>query len=225
MEAVSRPPSFWERVTHNRRLYLKVIRAALLDKAKSGRLVYHGLAGHLLLQDTPAVLRVRVIAPMGKRVEAAMAAQQLTRDEALHHIRKVDEDRIHWAKFLYHVEWGDPSLFDIVVNLEEMTVETATAMIATVARSEEFTCGPDCTEQRTNLALAARVEAALEVNQDTRAVEVLASVEKETLRLVGKVETEALRAQVLAVAKEVVGEMSVSIIDETSVQSLSRYPT
>ena len=55
VEAVSRPPSFWERVTHNRRLYLKVIRAALLDKAKSGRLVYHGLAGHLLLQDTQAV--------------------------------------------------------------------------------------------------------------------------------------------------------------------------
>jgi cytidylate kinase len=224
-EAVQRPPSFWERVGHHRQLYMKIVRAALLDKVKSGRLVYHGLAGHLLLQDVPGVLRVRVIAPLNTRVEAAMAAQGLSREEALHHIHKVDEERVRWTKYLYNVEWGDPALFDIVVNLEQMKLETAVEMIAAVAQREDFSCGPECREELGGLALAARLEAALELNPETRGVEVRAVVEKGALHLIGKVETAPLQRKVQAVAKEVVGNLSVSIVDETSVNPASRYPT
>jgi cytidylate kinase len=224
-EAVQRPPTFWERVGHHRQLYLKIIRAALLDKVKSAQLVYHGLAGHLLLQDVPGVLRVRVIAPLDKRVEAAMAAQGLSHEGAVHHIHKVDEARVRWTKYLYNVEWGDPTLFDVVVNLEQMRLETAIDLIVTLAQSPDFTCGAECHARLEGLALAAHVVAALELNAETRGVEVQVSAEHGTLRLQGALETEALRAKVQAVAKQVAGARGATVVDETTVNPASRYPT
>jgi cytidylate kinase len=224
-EAVRRPPSFWERVAHHRRLYMKVVRAALLDRAKSGALVYHGLAGHLLLQDVPGVLRVRVIAPLDKRVEAAMTAHRLSREAALQHIHRVDEDRVRWTKYLYNVEWGDPALFDVVVNLEQMKLDSAVDLIAALAQREDFSCGPACHERLEGLALAAHVVAALEVNPETRGVEVEVSAERDTLRLRGTVETETLRPKVHTVVQQVIGDRPISIIDETSVNPALRYPT
>jgi cytidylate kinase len=223
-EAVLRPPTFWERLAHQRQLYMKIVRAALLEKVKSGRLVYHGMAGHLLLQDVPCVLRVRVIAPLDRRIEAAMAAQGLSHEQALHHIHKVDEMRVRWTKYLYNVEWGDPALFDLVVNLEQIRLETAVDMIAALAQREEFDCGPQCREQLEGLALAARVEAALEFTPETRGVEVQAYMEKGTLHLIGKIETEPLRRKVQSVVKEAVNDPRVPIVDQTSVNPASRYP-
>jgi cytidylate kinase len=224
-EAVQRPPTFWERVGHHRQLYLKIVRAALLDKVKLERLIYHGLAGHLLLHDVPCVLRVRVIAPLDRRIEAAMAARGLSREEALHHIQKVDEARVRWTKYLYNVEWGDPALFDVVVNLEQMKLPTAIDMIGLLAQRAEFECGPECRKQLGGMALAARVEAALELSPETRGVEVRAVFERGALHLVGKVETTPLQRKVQAVAQEAVGGQKVSVVDETSVDSASRYPT
>ena len=62
-EAIERAPGLWERLGHDRRLYLAYIREALLDVAVEDNIVYHGHAGHLLLRGISHVLRVRLVAP------------------------------------------------------------------------------------------------------------------------------------------------------------------
>lgn len=222
-EAVAKPPSFWERVTRSRQLYLKYVRAVLIERSCSGRLVYHGHAGHLLLKEVPGVLRVRVIAPIEKRVEAAMIAEHLTSEEAVQYIQRVDRDRARWTKFLYNVEWDDPSLFDVTIHLERMSMETATNLVCTLAESPEYVCDQATLDQLKSLALAAHVEAALEANPETRGVNVDVSAEEGVVRLSGNIETERLRPLVMAVAQNVRGVDSVA--DEMVVQHLARYPT
>ena len=72
-------PKLWERFSSARRLYLAAVQASLAEHAIEGNLVYHGLAGQLLLRNAPTVLRVRLIASMETRIRALMSGTDMTR--------------------------------------------------------------------------------------------------------------------------------------------------
>ncbi len=110
--AVKNPPSIWQQTIGPRVAYLKCLTAAIMDHAKDGDLVYHGYAGHLLLSGVPQVLRVRVIAGIESRIEMAIKQMNLSRNEAVEYIEKVDKERSRWTHFLYGLEWQDPVLYD-----------------------------------------------------------------------------------------------------------------
>lgn len=222
-EAVDRPPSFWQRLTSRRPLHLKAARSILLDRAKNGRLVYHGHAGHLLLKDVPCVLRVRLIAPMEKRIQAAMANHNLTREQAIHHIEKVDDERVRWTKFLYNVNWHDPSLYDITINLEKVSMATAVELVVTLAKSPGFQPGSEWLPQIARLALLARIEAALEAKAETRGVDITVAIEEGLVRLAGRLDSENLRPWVLSVVHSVEGVDKV--VDEMEAKKTWDYPT
>ena len=109
-EVLDRPPSFFERVSRERDTYVVFVGTALHQRAAAGSFVYHGHDGHLLLTDLPNVLRVRVVAPMEKRVEAVMERLDLDDRKARRHIAKMDSYRSKWTRFLYGVDWADPQL-------------------------------------------------------------------------------------------------------------------
>jgi len=66
--ALEEPPIVPGRFNHRRYLYLAVIQAAVAQEVRGGNAVYHGLAGHLLLQGAPTLLRLRIVAPAGLQV-------------------------------------------------------------------------------------------------------------------------------------------------------------
>jgi hypothetical protein len=73
-------PGLWDRLTLERRVYVVAVQAALAEYVASGNLVYHGLAGHMLLRGLPAVLRLRLIAPLEVRIRTLMERQQFASD-------------------------------------------------------------------------------------------------------------------------------------------------
>jgi cytidylate kinase len=170
-EKMEKGPGLWDRFTVERHTYLAAVRAALAEHALGGDLVYHGLAGHLLLRGVPAVLRVRLIAPMDMRIRAVMEQQGLGREESEKYIRKVDEDRLRWTKFMYDVHLFDPQLYDLVVNLEALSMASACALVAEAARRPEFSVTPEVQGQLKDFALASRVKLALLTQPATRSLE------------------------------------------------------
>ena len=80
IEAMEKPPSFWERLTGELSEYLNYTRAALLERARAGNLVYHGYAGHLLLPGVSDVIRVRAIADSESRIKTAMERDNVERN-------------------------------------------------------------------------------------------------------------------------------------------------
>jgi len=221
--AMEKPPTFWERFTHGRRLYLAVMRAALLDRACSGKLVYHGLSGHFLLKGIKCVLKVRLIAPMDMRIRAAMEEKQLKREDAEYHIRDVDEKRSRWTKYLYGVDWRDPYQFDLIINLETMTLSTAKELICQTIKRPEFQVCITAMDDLENLALAAKVEAFLAADIRTRSVNIDIEALNGVVRLRGMIETENLRPTIIEVVKRI--QTIKSVEDELVVQSISPLPT
>jgi cytidylate kinase len=160
-EAVNQPPPFWQQVPGRRIAYLMCLTAALLQRAQGGTLVYHGHAGHFLLSSISHVLRVRVIADMEYRIKAAMERMNLKRDEAIVYIDRVDKERIKWTRFLYGIEWGDPSQYDAVLNLERMTLDGASLAIVSMALLDDFKVTPQSQKAFEDLRVTSEVWAAL----------------------------------------------------------------
>jgi cytidylate kinase len=201
-EALDRPPSFFERVSSDRDTYLVFVRAALYRNAASGSFVYHGHDGHLLL-DLPNVLRVRVVAPLGFRVEAVKKSLGLEEKDAQRHIAKIDSHRAKWTRFLYGVAWDDPLLYDLIVNLEKVDVEAGVDLIVDLARSERFAWTESLEREAANQALTNGVWAELAKVPETRGSELEIDAEDGVVMLRGKTRDADLRRLITEAAGKV----------------------
>ncbi len=166
-DALQKPPSLLERFRHKKYIYLTLIQAALIEEVRTGKAVYHGNAGHLLLKGGFHMLRVRIIAPMASRIRMAQERRRMSREEAIAYIHKMDQERKKWTQYLYGVDWTDPSLYDLVVNLEFMEISHACRTISRMVRERCFEFTPECQQVMDDLALASRVKVALALNDST----------------------------------------------------------
>jgi len=185
-EAVNQPPPFWQQVPGRRVAYLMCLTAALLKRAQGGNLVYHGHAGHFLLSGIAHVLRIRVIADMEYRIQAAMERMNLKRDEAIVYIERVDKERIKWTRFLYGIEWGDPSQYDVVLNLERMSIEGASLAIVSMTQLDDFKKTPQSQKVFEDLVVTSGVWAALVKDERTRAASVQVAANNGVVTITGK---------------------------------------
>jgi cytidylate kinase len=164
-KAISETPGLLERMSPERVRYIAFLRAALVNEVKTDNVVYHGLAGHFLLQGIPHVLRVRVIADIEFRIKGAMDRTRLTRREAIEYIKKADEKRTRWTKFLYHVDWHDPSLYDLVINLENISINSACEIICCAVTLDEFKTTPEWRKTMDDMVLGTEVRAVVAMNK------------------------------------------------------------
>ena len=165
--SMEQPPDFPSALNHRRYIYGVLIQAALIEEVREGRIVYHGLAGHLLLKGAPGLLRLRVIAPLEFRIRMAEERLHLSRAEAIAHIGATDHDRRRWTQFLYGLDWQDPALYDLIVNFERLSLDQACDMIAAIVQRGAFELSPEDHEAMDELALAARVRKAFTLNPFT----------------------------------------------------------
>jgi hypothetical protein len=170
-------------------------------------MIYYGNAGHLLLGDISHVLRVRLIAPMAYRVKVVMERQNMVRDEAVRYIERMDRQRKEWTHFLYGVDWLDPSLYDLTVNLATLCVESAVDIVAKAVESEEFQTTDESRRAMEDLYLASRVRAALAADENTSSaeVEVEADAAKQVVSLRGKIRPASMVDSIVRVAEQVEG--------------------
>lgn len=166
-ELFEKKPSFWEWLTRSRERYLVFVQAAMCELAEAGDMVYHGHAGQQLLPGIGHVLKVRMITPIARRARTAMEQRQLSAEAATKHIERIDEERRQRMRELFDVDWRDPRLYDLVVNLEHMRLETAVDLVVSLARHPDFQPTAESSRALADLGLAVRVKAALLANPTT----------------------------------------------------------
>ena len=132
------PPGYWHERSDERIHYLTCFKTALLDFAVEGSVIYHGNLAHILLNEVPFVLRVRINAPLGNRVKPLVEKEGMSREAAIEKIKDIDHKRRLWTQFLYDAEVIDPIFFDLVLNLERIGISDAIEMIITEVKKEPF---------------------------------------------------------------------------------------
>ncbi len=205
----------YEQFSRSRHPYLVLMRQGLLEQLRGDGIIYHGYSGHLLLPPLPHFVRVRIEAPLSVRVPLTMERLGCTEEAAREYIREEDTRRVRWARFMYGRDIRDPQLYDLVLNLERISLETACHTLLHVLESPELMCSEESRLRLESMRRAAAVEAALVSDPRTYAYEVGAQVEDGSARLTGPyLEQEA---------REVVREIVLSIPGIESVDYAPGY--
>ena len=161
VRAIHDAPSILEKFSHGRYRYLAYIQSALAQRAVEDNLVYHGLAGHLLLKGVPHVIKVRIIADLDARVEAEMMREGISQGQARELLLRDDAERRKWTQSLYGVDPWDASLYDLVIHIQRFSVDDAVDYIAQAAEMKCFQTTPAARQKLDDLALACKVKALL----------------------------------------------------------------
>ncbi len=160
-EILDKEPHWWERWLENLRLYRIALQAAMCEVAQEGNIVYHGHVGHELLPGIRHVLRVLLIAPLEFRIKKVQAQQGLEEAAARRYINQIDRARTRRLTAMFGSDWRDPTRYDLVLNLANMSLEAARHVIVEVARLGQYQPTAASEQDFQNLTLSTRVEGAL----------------------------------------------------------------
>ena len=167
----TQPPHFWDRHAAQRKHYLTIFKAALMDFVVEGNVIYHGHLGQFLLHDVPKLLRIRADASVEFRVKMLMKESGRTETEARDYINQIDSRRVNWARFLYGVDFNNPVNFDIVLNMDKMSIETMADIVARAAERPEFKVDESSAKITRDVHLKALVLAYLARSPRTRGMD------------------------------------------------------
>jgi cytidylate kinase len=222
-EVFDKTPSFWERLTKSRRLYLIFIQAAMCELAQQGKLTYHGQGGQQLLKGISHVMKVRLIAPLEYRLKIAMEREGLaSREAALQYLQHVDEERLRRMRYLFNVDWRDPALYDVVLNLEHMSLETAADVVIYMAQHPEYQPTPASEKRLNDLTLSCRIKASLAAHPSTSGIEVDVRTDDGIVWVTGLVDSGELEYEIIRVAQTVSGVKEV--ISDLEIKPVFPYP-
>jgi cytidylate kinase len=183
-------PSLFERFDVETRQYLTVLQTGLLDVAEQDNAVINSRGGQMLLRGIPHVLRLRVIAPLElrvKRVMKKMTGQGETVDlrTTVEMMRRTDAEKSGRIRYLYDVDWGDPTLYDAVINTEKISYEAVVELVVGLLRRPELAATEASRQAVRDRAMASRVRLALTAHPETRKYRINVEASEGVIQLEG----------------------------------------
>jgi cytidylate kinase len=155
-------PPFWVSWQIQSRRFLHAIQAVVYDFARRGNTVIVGRGSQVLLRDIPGVLHLRLLAPFALRVGRIRERENLDEKQAIRLIHRRDRDSAGFLRFFFEVDWEDPGLYDLVLNTQRISADTAAGIISNLAAAPEIAAGVKIAEEKlTDLSLGQKVETAL----------------------------------------------------------------
>jgi cytidylate kinase len=166
MKGMKSPPRLLGRLGKQQEQFILAVRATLAEMIVDDNIVYHGYAGNLLLKGLPKVVKLRLVAPLEHRLREVIRERKLTREQARKYIETVDSERDEWVRQLYKVDWTEPSIYDLVLNLDQMGLDTVTELVVDLVNRKEYQGTAESEQGLRDFALTLRVKAALTFHSD-----------------------------------------------------------
>ena len=182
----------------------------VIEAAARGNVVVRGWGATLLLRPVPHVPCIRIMRPFAKRVQWLMA--ELDTDDielAEAEIRRSDHANATRMHDQFGVDWGDPVLFDMVLNADRLSVDTCVQQIKALLARPEFAETEASRTLLQGMAQSARVRAALREHDETAGVNISIESVAGQVKLTGIVLNAAERAAAEQVAAAVQGVTAV----------------
>ena len=131
-------PSLFQRLfTQKPEIHLDRLHSVIYELASRGNAVFLGRGSHILLRTFKCALHIRVIASLDKRIEN-LVGRGWHREVAVKAIHKSDHERGAFIKFAFGVDWDNPELYDLVLNMDNLTLDMAVNTVLHIASSEEM---------------------------------------------------------------------------------------
>ena len=162
-----------ERITTDQERLALYTAEQVLELANRGQVVIRGWGATCLLRPVPHVVCIRVTRSFKKRVEWLMENLEIDdREFAEVEIRRSDEAHASRMHQQFGVTWGDPLLYDLVLNTDRLTVEGCVEQIRLLTGRPEFQESSGSHAILANLTLEARIRATLKKETATQNVNI-----------------------------------------------------
>ena len=196
----------------------------VLDFAARGNGVLRGWGATCLLRPIKHVVCVRITRSMRKRVEWLM--DNLGTDDAEFaeaEIRRSDHAHATRMHEQFGVTWGDPLLYDLVLNTDRVSVEGCVEQIRLLVARPEFAETAESRALLRDMDTQARIRAALRANEEAHEIKVTIDSVDGRVTLRGIVMNAAEKALTEQIASGVAGVASVD--NQLRLMAMSRLFT
>jgi len=203
LEKLANAHSAYDQFSELRWPYMVLMRKALLEEIRDDNIVYHGYSSHLLLPAFRHFVRVRIEAPLEMRVTMTMRRLSCNEEKAREYITNADEHRVRWARFMYAHDIRNTMLYDLVLNLDRITLKAACGILECLMVEKDFQVTPESRAEVERLYLATKIEESLVTDPRTAALEIHAEVRDDGIRLIGPYIEDSELTMVIKIAQTV----------------------
>jgi cytidylate kinase len=144
------------------KIYLNRLQSVIFEVAKKGDAVFFGRGSQLLLHSFDCAFHVLLTGSMEKRVQRVMEEKHMSQEVAEQMIHRSDRDKRGFVRFAFDEDWLNPQLYDLLLNMDKLSFDSAAKIIVDAAKSDEIkACGRDSVRLLGKLSLQRKVESAL----------------------------------------------------------------
>jgi cytidylate kinase len=113
-----------------RAIYKQAMEEVMQELVEEGNVVIIGRAGQVILSSYPNVIHVRIIASHELRAKRIAEKRVIPLEGARAQVDASDRNRRLYLKRCYNARWDDPNLYDLIINTDRVTPQSAAAIIA-----------------------------------------------------------------------------------------------
>ncbi len=182
------------------KIYLDRFQAVIYEVAKKGNALFFGKGSTILLRSFHCALHVRVIGSKEKRIQTVMETNHVGREVAEKMVETSDHEKRGFIRYAFDKDWPDPLLYDLTLNTDTLTVDTAVKIIIDAAKAEEIkACGIESIGLLGKFSLQRKIESALLEAGITSPPLFFKVEDSDVVRLFGSVGSSAEKKEVLKI--------------------------
>jgi cytidylate kinase len=197
----------------------------VFDLAVKGNVLIRGWGATLLLRSVPHIPCIRVCAPLEVRVKRLMERLETDDEDLARHEIEID-DAARAARMGEHfnVTWGDPTLYDLTLNTERVSIAACVDEVVQLAQSPGFQETAQSRQLVADLALQAKALAALKADSRTSGIDIAVEVKDGRVSARGIVVDDREKSLVRDVLQSLPGAKGVDDELRTMAGGLYRFP-
>jgi len=159
-------PNIWERYDWSFMGFMALVQSIILSHALRDNVVIMTRGANYLLRGIPHALRIRVVAPVEKRIERVMSKEDISHDTAKLLVRQADWEIASVIRQLYGKKWDDPEAYEIKFDTSARPMEEILEIVRNLLAARGNLKSPEAQRQLEMRALAARIKAAVATNPE-----------------------------------------------------------
>jgi len=121
--------------------FLEYLEEQMKQSLETGPAVFLGMASQLVFKDHPLALHLRIQASQPVRIRRIMEDYGLSRQQAMNALEESDSRRKKYVRRLYREDLEDPSLYDLTISTDRISVTDATRLIIRLVESRQEDSG------------------------------------------------------------------------------------
>jgi cytidylate kinase len=200
-------PALFERFFSQRpNIYLDRLQSVIYEVAKKGDAIFFGKGSQLMLHSFDCAFHVLITGSTERRTQRVMEQEKVGREVAEKVIHRSDYDKRGFLRFAFDEDWLNPHLYDVILNTDKLSIDSAAKMIVDAAKSDEIkACGAESVKLLGNLSLQRKIEAVFLETSLSNSHLFFAVEDPNSIRLYGLVKSQDEKESIERIVKGVKG--------------------